>query len=938
MKKNTIIIFSILLLPFSILFAQEKQEGSLHFFISDAENGYGLQAEISLSNQKETFYLQTGESGRLLFKGEEGKYRVTIIAPAYRSLNTCFWIKKGQFLSINAIMDRLTKAPVSYRKYLTPVIEGYVVDASTGKPLSNVNVELSTEKIKIQTNTEGFFSINPTQFSSITNPTDQKIRSSISFALKGYPTKTVENLLIVPDKIKLKITLDRNGNANNEKYIQHVLDGTRYDTEMYEKSLPEENQKKVEINSNRSTNGCIIPSTIRVGTSCSCTNCSSVSVMSLQYYSESGIDNEWISSWDFESLAAGSVAYRSYGGWYVNNPVDANYDIASTTCNQVWGATIYSNAQSAAQSTSGQIVTANGIDPARSEYSAENNYGGGNYNCSDCNAGGSGSYSCFSDNLCCGQTPAGHGRGMCQWGTQYWAQNGQNSQWIIDHYYIATIGYSICYGNDITPPETQISVSSDWVTQNFTASFTDTDDNGGSGIAKSFYQVLEYTGTEWRANNERGFFSDNFDSILHPDWTVASGTWAINGGFLEQSDQTNSNTNIYAPLKQNLSNRYLYSWKGRIEGTGTNRRAGFHFFCDSASQTNRGNSYFVWFRADQSQLKIYKVVNNSFGAAVYSAPVTVNVNTWYNYTVSYDRISGKMDVYIDNSLIGSWTDSTPYVTGEYISFRSGDCDYKVNDLKVYRSRTPSVTITVGPAAGNDVRYQNPNPATPACRVKSITSDSAGNLSAVAALDVNIDWTPPESFTVNDGTTTDIDFTSSFTQLSANWTASADTNSGIAKYWYTIGTAPGLEDIMGWTDNDLNIFATDTGLTLVPNQYYYYNLYSENGAGLFSSVNSSDGQVISLASIGEKTVIAGLKIYPNPFSNETNLNYLVTESIGIEISLMDVLGKRLILFDDKQGPGIYQLNINTTELQLTKGMYFLKLKTTKNENVLKLIVN
>ncbi len=936
--KNTITIFSILLFQFSIFFAQEKQEGSLSFYISDAENGYGLRAEITLTNQKETFRLQTNELGHLLFNGDVGKYTITIAAPGHRSLNTHFFINNGASLKINAIMDRVTKTLISYQKCNIPTMEGYVTDSETGQPLDDVIVELTTENLIVKTNKDGFFSIAPTRFAAITNPTDQKIRSTISFTLKGYPTKTIEDLLIVPDKIKLKIALDKNGGVSNEKYIQHVLDGTRYDTEMYEKSLPEKNEKEAEINSNRSTSGCVIPSAIRVGTSCSCTNCSSVNVMSLQYYSESGIDNEWISSWDFESLAAGSVAYRSYGGWYVNNPVDANYDIASTTCNQVWGATIYSNAQSAAQATSGQIVTANGIDPARSEYSAENNYGGTSYNCSDCKAGGSGAYSCFSDNLCCGQSPAGHGRGMCQWGTQYWAQNGQNSQWIIDHYYIATIGYSICSANDITPPETQVIVPSAWATQNFTASFTDTDDSEGSGIEKSFYQVLEYTGTEWRANNERGFFSDNFDSLLHPDWTVAAGTWAINGGFLEQSDQANSNTNIYAPLKQSLSNRYLFNWKGRIEGTGTNRRAGFHFFCDSASQTNRGNSYFVWFRVDQSQLQIYKVTNNNFGAASFSAPATININTWYNYTVSYDRISGKMDVYINNNLIGSWIDSTPYATGKYISFRSGDCNYKVNDLKVYRSRPASVIVTVGPSASNDVRYQNPNPATPACRVKSITLDSSGNLSAVAAQDVNIDWTPPETFSVNDGTAADIDFTSSFTQLFANWTTSADTNSGILKYWYTVGTNPGAEDIIGWIDNGLNTFVTDTGLTLLPNQYYYYNLYSENGAGLFSSVCSSDGQMVSLASIPEKIAIAELKIYPNPFSSETNVDYLVTESAKIEISLTDVLGKKIILFDDKQEPGNYQMNINATELQLAKGMYFLKLKTDNCSKVFKIVMN
>lgn len=432
--------------------------GTLSFFVSDAENGYGTPAEILFSNEKKSFCLKTNEAGRLLFEGEEGKYNIQISANGHHSLSTYFIVKNGQSLNINIILDRVNKTKSEYMKYESAVVEGYVVDFETGKPLADVDVELSNEKFFVRTNREGFFSVIPNHFAAITKRGDKEIRSNVSFNMKGYTSKTIENLLLLPDKIKLKIVLKKGSGNDTEKYIQHILDGTLQDTEMYEKSVPQSNSQKTKTDLKLSATGCIIPTTIRVGTGCSCTSCGGVDVMSLQYYSESGIDDEWISSWQFESLAAGSVPYRSYGGWYVNNPVNANFDIASSTCNQVWGAAVYTNAQSAAQATVGQIVTANGIDPARSEYSAENNQGGTSFNCSDCNAGGSGAYSCFSDNQCCGQSPAGHGRGMCQWGTQYWAQNGQNSQWIIDHYFIATIGYSIC-GSSIPPSNLSVTNS-----------------------------------------------------------------------------------------------------------------------------------------------------------------------------------------------------------------------------------------------------------------------------------------------------------------------------------------------------------------------------------------------------------------------------------------------------------------------------------------------
>jgi hypothetical protein len=154
---------------------------------------------------------------------------------------------------------------------------------------------------------------------------------------------------------------------------------------------------------------------------------------------------------------------------------------------------------------------------------------------------------------------------------------------------------------DNTNPTTQITTPNSWITQNFTATYTDADNVGGSGIEKSFYQPSYYNGIEWRANGARGFFNDDFSgSTIHPEWTSSVGTWSINAGALIQTDETNANTNIYAAVTQSLSNRYLYCFKGTITGANTNRRAGIYIACDNPSQTQRGNSYMIWFRPDQS--------------------------------------------------------------------------------------------------------------------------------------------------------------------------------------------------------------------------------------------------------------------------------------------------------------------------------------------------
>lgn len=490
---------------------------------------------------------------------------------------------------------------------------------------------------------------------------------------------------------------------------------------------------------------------------------------------------------------------------------------------------------------------------------------------------------------------------------------------------------------DNIAPTTSVSVPSGWITTDFTATYTDSDNTGGSGIDKSFYQVLEFDGTEWRANASRGFFSDNFDqaSTPHSDWTSVTGTWQITNGYLHQSNQTLSNTNIYAFLKQDLSNRYLYHWAGKMDGTGNNRRAGFHFFCDNPTLTNRGNSYFVWFRLDNDKIQIYKVINNNFGTPVVDIPYNFNANVWYDYKVTYDRITGKMNVYINDVLSAQWTDSSPYASGDYISFRSGECDYMVNNLKVYRTRFPSTLVTVGPQNTKDIRYQNPNPSQPSGRVKSIVQDIAGNLSTIASQDVNVDWTPPTNVTtLNDGTANDIDTTYNTTELAANWQAATDPNSGIASYWYAIGTSPGDSNVVLFTNNGTNLNVLETGLNLTYGQTYYFTVKAINGAGLAGDTIISNGQILvdTTSTNPTNTMIHTDKnsvlVFPNPTSdfitiqNKFKTNY--------HVSIIDNRGKIYLSMYVTENEKRIDLS------KLSVGNYFVKIDEEEQHLILPII--
>ncbi|MCX7729154.1 MAG: hypothetical protein N2203_06765, partial [Bacteroidia bacterium] len=300
-----------------------------------------------------------------------------------------------------------------------------------------------------------------------------------------------------------------------------------------------------------------------------------------------------------------------------------------------------------------------------------------------------------------------------------------------------------CTTTSVAAPTTAIASVAGWVTANYTATINDNPATGAS-IQKGYYSVACYNGTQWTANNNRGFFYDDFN-MLSPLWTLKTGTWSVTGSALVQTDESNGNTNIYAPLTHTLSNRYLYHFKLKIEGTGTNRRGGFHFFCDNADSSNRNNSYFVWFRLDNQKFQLYKVVNNSFGSPVVDIPLTFNAAQWHDVKVIHDRTTGEIWTYWNNQLINKWQDPSPFSmnNGQYISFRSGNSKMSVDSFRVYRSRTNTPIILVG-SGNTDLMYQNPMPSQFAGRIFSICQDNYETLSAIAIQTLNVDWTPPAS--------------------------------------------------------------------------------------------------------------------------------------------------------------------------------------------------
>ncbi len=407
------------------------------------------------------------------------------------------------------------------------------------------------------------------------------------------------------------------------------------------------------------------------------------------------------------------------------------------------------------------------------------------------------------------------------------------------------------YGGDCaTQPTTTANLGCLWKTTDFMQNFTD-NETTGLGFKERFYDVLYLNNSFWSGNGNLGFFNDNFEqTAIDSVWSSYAGTWSLDSTHLYQSDESLSNTIMSTPVTQDSLHSYLYHWSMSMDGSGTNRRAGIYFFCDSGSTGNRGNSYMAWYRLDNNLIQLYKVHDTGIYDLMTNDSYSFTAGVWYDFKVYFNPQTGEVSSFINDIKVSSFIDSSAYQHGNFISLRTGNALVWYDDIKVYKSRGTDENVTVGSDVVKAVRAQNPHPSVKACRVKTLVMDGYTHFSALSGNELNVDWTPPQPVSyVIDGTAADIDTTNDPNQLAAHWDTTSDPNSGLSAYLYAIGTTPGGTDLLNWTNNSLDSSILASGfLSLQNNTTYYFSVKGLNTAGLQSTPVSSDGQHTILAPI------------------------------------------------------------------------------------------
>ena len=291
--------------------------------------------------------------------------------------------------------------------------------------------------------------------------------------------------------------------------------------------------------------------------------------------------------------------------------------------------------------------------------------------------------------------------------------------------------------------------------------------------------------------------------------------------------------------------------------------------------------------------------DNGLATSVTKSGLSLANGIVYYFTVKAENNAGAQSI-LTTSSNGQQVDITPPVTissvndgtGADIAFQPSATTLNANWPASSDPETGVVKYwyAVGTTSGaTDIRTWTDNGAATSVAINalalttgqiyfvSVKAENAAGLQSVPTNSngVTIDISPPSNIaTVKDGTSVDITYTTNNSQLSANWTTSSDPTSGVAKYWYAIGTLPGANNFVNWTDNGTSASVTRTGLGLINGTTYYMSVKAENGAGLQSAVTSSNGQLVDITPPDIVAVFdgAGLDITYTTVNTELTANW------------------------------------------------------------------
>jgi PKD repeat protein len=124
---------------------------------------------------------------------------------------------------------------------------------------------------------------------------------------------------------------------------------------------------------------------------------------------------------------------------------------------------------------------------------------------------------------------------------------------------------------------------------------------------------------------------------------------------------------------------------------------------------------------------------------------------------------------------------------------------------------------------------------------------------------------------------------------------------------------------------------------VENFRFKFEFESQEGNNIYiDDIVIFDPATVSVDNIQHSNI--GFSIYPNPTNENTNIAFELSKSSNVELTLLDILGKKTILISNQKAEaGQHQLNISKNGLNLSPGVYFVRLIVDGNPTIKKLII-
>jgi hypothetical protein len=131
---------------------------------------------------------------------------------------------------------------------------------------------------------------------------------------------------------------------------------------------------------------------------------------------------------------------------------------------------------------------------------------------------------------------------------------------------------------------------------------------------------------------------------------------------------------------------------------------------------------------------------------------------------------------------------------------------------------------------------------------------------------------------------------------------------------------------------LNISTTDRR---VSGKEYQTTNFALVFSGTSGTSSNGKGQTQDVAPVDDSPVVV---VYPNPFGDNLNYLYFLRKSVPASVTLTDVTGRTsgILLKHQQQGEGLHSASINSEDLNLTPGIYYLTFIFDKQVIVKKVI--